>query len=310
MEDALKWGAEHIFSRHRYHTEHVTDADSHMAHPPRPASASTPASSPGDVKMEEAASPRSSHQTQEAVTPAAAAAAEAAASPGGTRPASASPEPGMQSPFGAPEQQQQQQQHRSKPKIKGLHKHGSPIFQPVYTESVVDKLVQWSMSLPGMHARAEPSSEAVPDQAVHDADDHKAADEAVQSAGKVLGAGWECVKLQEWSQAQLDNDAHGDDGEQMCLVDGSTLHAVCLTLLLCLVCCLSGQSRDSLAAVAVAAAITDKLSAVDLSCNFLQGVAQHNPLNATLPSEDDPASTLQSQPFQPPLWHTIYTVPD
>ncbi|KAL0025228.1 hypothetical protein WJX77_008845 [Trebouxia sp. C0004] len=214
MEDALKWGVEYIFSRHRYHTEHVTDADFHKAHPPRPASASTPASSPGDIKMEEAASPRSSHQTQEAVTPAAAAAAEAAASPDGTPPASASPEPGMQSPFGAPEQQQQpQQQHRSRPKIRGSFKNGSPVFQPVYTDSVVDKLVQWSMSLPGMHARAQPSPEAVTDQAVHDADGHKAADEGVQSAGEVLGAGWECVKLQEWSQAQLDNDVHGDDGE-------------------------------------------------------------------------------------------------
>ena len=225
MEDALKWGAEHIFSRHRYHTEHVTDANSYMAHPPRPASASTPASSPGDIKTE-AASPRSSHQTQEAATPAAAAAAEAAASPGGTPPASASPEPGMQSPFGAPEQQQQPQ-HRSKPKIKGSHKHGSPVFQPVYTDSVVDKLVQWSTSVPGMHARAQPSAEAVTDQAMHDADGQKAADEAVQSAGEVLGAGWECVKLQEWSQAQLDNDAHGDDGEQMCLVDVPTLQAAC-----------------------------------------------------------------------------------
>lgn len=256
MEDALKWGAEHIFSRHRYHTEHITDAGPHMA---RPASAFTPASSPGDVKMEEAASPKSSHQTQEAVTPA----AEAAASPGGTPPASASPEPGMQSPFGAPEQQQQQ--HRSKPKIKGSHKHGSPVFQPVYTDSVVDKLVQWSTSLPSMHARAQPSTEAVTDQAVHGADDHKAADKAVQSAGEVLGAGWECVKLQEWSQAQLDNNAHGDDGEQICLVDVSTVHALCPILLLWYVCCLSAQSRDPLAAMAVAVAIMDKLSAADLS---------------------------------------------
>ena len=245
MEDALKWGAEHIFSRHRYHTEHVTDANSHMAHPSRPASASTPASSPGDIKMEEAASPSSSHQTQEAATPAAAAAAEAAASPGGTPPASASPEPGMQSPFGAPEQQQQPQpQHRSKPKIKGSHKHGSPVFQPVYTDSVVDKLVQWSTSLPGMHARVQPSAEAVTDQAMHDADGQKAADEAVQSAGEVLGAGWECVKLQEWSQAQLDIDAHGDDGEQTHLTHAFTLHAASLTVSLCFLCCLSDQSRD------------------------------------------------------------------
>lgn len=232
MEDALKWGAEHIFSRHRYRTEHVTDASSHIAHPARPASASTPASSPGEVKMEEAASPRSSHQTQEAVTPAAAVAAEAAASPGGTPPSSVSPEPGMQSPFGAPEQQQQQQ-HRSKPKIKGSNKHGSPVFQPVYTDSVVDKLMQWSASLPGMHARAQPSAEAATDQAMHDADDHRAADEAVQSAAEVLGAGWECVKLQEWSQAQLDNDAHGDDGEQMCLACASILQAACHCVAAC-----------------------------------------------------------------------------
>ncbi len=236
MEDALKWGAEHIFSRHRYHTEHVTDANSHPAHLSRPASASTPASSPGDIKMEEAASPKSSHQTQEAATSAAAAApaaAEAAASPGGTPPASASPEPGMQSPFGAPEQQQ----HGFKPKIKGSHKRGSPVFQPVYTDSVVDKLVQWSMSLPAMHARAQPSAEVETDQAVHDADGHKAADEAVQSAGEVLGAGWECVKLQEWSQAQLDNDAHGDDGEQMCPMYTCPFCTLHVTVSLWFVCC-------------------------------------------------------------------------
>jgi len=102
---------------------------------------------------------------------------------------------------------------------------------------------------------------------VRDADDHKAADEAVQSASEVLGAGWECVKLQEWSQAQLDNDAHGDDGEQMCLVDVPTLHAAChCVAVFCLlpICPKQGPSRryDS------RCSYYRQNSSLDLSCNF------------------------------------------
>ncbi len=209
MEDALKWGVEHIFSRHRYPTQHASDTDTNMAGTSRPALAATPGSSPSDVKMEAAASPRSPSHAQEAATPVASAAAEATASPHST-PASASPESSMQSPFGAPEQQQPQ--HRSNSKIKGSHKHSSSAFQPLYTDGVVDKLVQWSASLPVLHVQAEPSGQGNNDQAMHEAVD-KAADRARQSLGKVLGPGWDCVKVHEWSQAQMDDDTHGDEGE-------------------------------------------------------------------------------------------------
>lgn len=218
MEDALKWGAEHIFSRHRYHTEPVSDPNAPSS-ASRPASAATPSSnSHDDVKMEDVASPRSTPQDQEATTPVAAAAAEAAASPHSTPPASGSPEPGMQSPFGAPEQQQQPQQ-RSTPKVKGSHRHGRPVFQPVYTGSIIDKLVHWTASLPAMQAQARPGSEASADHPMHEADEPGPSDRAVQSAGEVLGSGWECVKLHEWSQAQLDDEGHGEEGGQAYLPD-------------------------------------------------------------------------------------------
>ena len=203
MEDALKWGAEHVFSRQRYISEqpHVTGAE--PAHQSRPASAAAAASplSQSDVKMEEAPSPRSpSHAAQEA--------AESAASPlRGTPPASASPEPSMKSPFGAPEQQQVQHKPRSKSKPRG--KTGSP-FQPVYTDSIVEKLVQWSASQPGQNAAAGN------DQSATSSQDHTSMNGRVGSGPPslkgVLGPEWACVKLHEWTQVQFDDETQADEG--------------------------------------------------------------------------------------------------
>lgn len=206
MEDALRWGVEHIFSHQHYITEQPQDTDAATSTPSVPTSAAA-AASPHDLKMEDAPSPLGkdassprglSHPTQAAGT----AAAEATPSPRGT-PASASPEPGMQSPFGAPEQQQQPKSHS---------KNSSPTFQPVYTDRVVEKVLEWSMSPSrqakgGSHPRSE---EAAEDKAI------SVLGGGVQSLGAVLGSGWSCVKLHEWSHGQLDDEAQADEGSRLC----------------------------------------------------------------------------------------------
>ena len=207
MEDALRWGVEHIFSRHRYPTQPASDMDTAAVAALRPNSATTPATSQGDVKMEEAASPSSPNHMQEA----AAAGSSAAASPHST-PNSVSPEPSMQSPFGAPEQQ-----HRSKPKVKASPTQpSSSAFQPVYTDSVIDKLVHWSASVFNTRGQTEPSGQQPGDHSMPDAANKPS--EHGSPAGStllanVLGSGWDCVKAHEWSQAQMDDDSHGDEGK-------------------------------------------------------------------------------------------------
>lgn len=193
MEGALRWGVEHIFSHQHYITEQSQET---------PSATPSPNAQDHDLKMEDAPSPQGpSHPTQEAGT----AGAEATPSPRRrtTPPASASPEPGMQSPFGAPEQQQQPKSH-SKPR----NRNSGSVFQPVYSDTVLEKVLEWSMS-PSRAAKAgaHPGSEGV------------SADKAssgvrggVQSLGEVVGADWSCVKLREWSQSQLDDEAQADEG--------------------------------------------------------------------------------------------------
>lgn len=212
MEDALKWGVEHIFSRQRYITEAAQATDTATADQSRPVSAASPLSQ-GDVKMEDAPSPGSPSQaTQEAGT----AVVQSTPSPRRT-PASASPEPSMKSPFGAPEQQQQQPHHRSKTKNKGHGKTSSSVFQPVYTDSVIQRLLQWS--------ETKSSQPEAGDYPIVNGHSQGMADgrpgDAAQSLGEVLGSGWGCVKLHEWSQGQLDDDAHADEGWFMLVQAGT-----------------------------------------------------------------------------------------
>ena len=203
MEDALKWGVEHIFSSQRYMTEPSQAMDAATADQSRPGSAASPLSQ-GDVKMEDAASPGSpSHATQKAGT----AVGQSTPSPQHT-PASASPEPSMKSPFGAPEQQQQQPQHKSKTKHKAHGKTSSSVFQPVYTDSVIQKLLQWSEA---QSSQAEAEDHLMVNGHTQGMANGRPGDVA-QSLGEVLGSGWGCVKLHEWSQGQLNDDAHADEG--------------------------------------------------------------------------------------------------
>ena len=204
MEDALRWGVDHIFSRHLDPTEQPpgpnTDPWDSPFSPP-PAFASSPS---GDVKMEEAPSPPHSPSPMQEAT------AHPPADP------HSSPELALKSPFGAPDQQHHQ--HRSRNKA-SPGKPGGAGFQPPYTDSMVDSLLQWSASLPGRHGQVEPSTAptaaaaaAVPDQTDPGGDDGVTR-QGVQSLGAVLGPGWGCVKVHEWSQAQMDDESNGDEGE-------------------------------------------------------------------------------------------------
>ena len=214
MEDALRWGVEHIFSRQHYITQPTQHTDAATLGPSRPTSAAAAASlhSRGDTKMEDALSPRSpSHPAPEAGT----AAAESTPSPRGkTKTPSASPEPSMKSPFGSPEQQQPKS--HSKP----LATTNSSVFQPVYTDRVVKKVLQWSVAhtrqaKAGGHPRS-------------DGEDKVGAEIGVglgaQSLGEVLGPGWGCVKLHEWNQGQLDDEAQADEGGRLYV----TIHYILL----------------------------------------------------------------------------------
>ena len=210
MEDALRWGVEHIFSRQHYTTEPAQVTDAATAGPSRPSSAAAGGSphSHGDTKMEDAPSPQSpSHPAPEAGTAAGTAAgstaAESTPSPRGQK-LSASPEPSMKSPFGSPEQQQQPKSHSKAPVT-----NSSSVFQPVYTDRVVEKVLEWSavqsrQAKAGGHSRRQGEYKVVGDSG-----DGVGA----QSLGEVLGPGWSCVKLHEWQQGQLDDDAQADEGE-------------------------------------------------------------------------------------------------
>lgn len=191
MEGALRWGVEHIFSHQHYITEHSQGT---------PAATPSPNARDHDLKMEDAASPQGpSHPAREAGT----AGAEATPSPRRrTTPASASPEPGMQSPFGAPEQQQQPKSH-SKPR----NRNSGSVFQPVYTDTVLEKVLEWSMALSRAAKAWAHGSEGVNDDKAS-----SGVGGAAQSLGEVLGADWSCVKLHEWSQSQLDDDTQADEG--------------------------------------------------------------------------------------------------
>ncbi|KAL3149213.1 hypothetical protein ABBQ32_002039 [Trebouxia sp. C0010 RCD-2024] len=192
MEGALRWGVEHIFSHQHYITEHSQGT---------PAATPSPNARDHDLKMEDAASPQGpSHPAREAGT----AGAEATPSPRRrTTPASASPEPGMQSPFGAPEQQQQPKSH-SKPR----NRNSGSVFQPVYTDTVLEKVLEWSMALSRAAKAWAHGSEGVNDDKAS-----SGVGGAAQSLGEVLGADWSCVKLHEWSQSQLDDDTQADEGD-------------------------------------------------------------------------------------------------
>lgn len=205
MEDALRWGVEHIFSRQHHTAEPAQDTDAATAGPPRPSSAAAAASphSHGDTKMEDALSPpRASHPAPEAGAATGSTAPESTPSPK----LSASPEPSMQSPFGSPEQQQQPKSHSKPPAT-----NSSSVFQPVYTDRVVEKLLEWSV-VQSRQAKAEGHSRGqTEDKAVGDSGDRVGV--GAQSLGKVLGHGWSCVKLHEWQQGQLDDEAQADEGD-------------------------------------------------------------------------------------------------
>lgn len=195
MEDALRWGVEHIFSRQPY----TTQPQSQDTAAPTAATAAASPHGRDDTKIEDAHSPRSpGHMAQEAGM----AAAESIPSPRG-KPPSASPEPSMKSPFGSPEQQQQQPKSHSKLSAT----NSSSVFQPVYTDTVVKKVVEWSVA----------QSQQV--QARGGGEDKGSGDGGVgvgaQSLEEVLGPGWSCVKLHEWQQGQLDDNAQADAGERL-----------------------------------------------------------------------------------------------
>ena len=202
MEDALRWGVDHIFSRQPYITEPTHHTGAATAGPPKPSSAAAAASphSHGDTKMEDAPSPQSlNHPAPAAGTAAAEPAAVSTPSPGRQKP-STSPEPSMRSPFGSPEQQQQ-------PKPPATN--SSSVFQPVYTDRVVEKVLEWSV-VQSRQAKAEGHSRGEgEDKVVGDSGDGVGA----QSLGRVLGPGWSCVKLHDWQQGQLDDDAQAVEGE-------------------------------------------------------------------------------------------------
>ena len=129
------------------------------------------------------------------------AAGESTPSPRG-KPPSASPEPSMKSPFGSPEQQQQLKSH-SKPSAT----HSGSVFQPVYTDTVVEKVVEWSV------AQSQQAQARVQGEAKGAGDG--GAGVGAQSLEEVLGPGWSCVKLHEWQQGQLDDNAQADAGERL-----------------------------------------------------------------------------------------------
>lgn len=226
MEDALRWGVEHIFSRQNYTTEPAQDTDTATAGPPRPSSAAAAASprSHGDTKMEDAPSPRSPSQPAQQVGMAAGStAAESTPSPQGQEP-SASPEPSMKSPFGSPELQQQPKSHGKAPVT-----NSSSVFQPVYTDRVVEKVLEWS-AVQSRQAKAKGHSRGEGEnKVVGDSGDG----ERAPSLGQVLGPGWSCVKLHEWQQGQLDDDAQADEGEILCTQTVFHIFLMCRCELLC-----------------------------------------------------------------------------
>ena len=136
----------------------------------------------------------------------------------------------LQSPFGAPEQQQPQ--HRSKSKSRhSADKHKSHPFQPVYTDIVVEKLLQWALSQPAVQGRAAFGDGQ---HSTAEAGNSSAGGNSEESLEKVLGQGWGCVKLHQWDPAQV--EVAGDEGMLSVLVlcRSCRLHCIWHSFSLCL----------------------------------------------------------------------------
>ena len=125
---------------------HVPHASWNLHSRPSSAAAAASAHSQGDTKMEDIPSPQSlNHPAPAAGMAAGSTAAESMPSPRRQNP-STSPEPSMKSPFGSPEQQQQ-------PKPPATD--SSSVFQPVCTDRLVEKVLEWS-AVQSRQAKADP----------------------------------------------------------------------------------------------------------------------------------------------------------
>lgn len=186
LEDAIQFGAEAIF-RSRY--DAATPDSSAADHP-----SSAPTSVAGDTKMADDASP--SHR---------------ASTPNGSPQLSNSS--AVKSPFSAPEQQQHESAHR------GNHSSQSPA-KLMYTDQVMNKLVQWSTAVAAQSAAAAIQQDGGHESQAAETAGEGPHDEAsvlgqAQTLGQLLGAGWDGVKARKWQQESLEEDL-SDEGNDCC----------------------------------------------------------------------------------------------
>lgn len=73
----------------------------------------------------------------------------------------------------------------------------------------MEKLLQWSTAVASRDDTAGAAD-------AEGSEGGRGPEAVAQSLGQVLGAGWDCVRVHNWSQDSFDEELHGEEGTAKC----------------------------------------------------------------------------------------------